>query len=100
MISQPGRHQPHHRDPARLALDDELGDWWRRLDRATRLLDTTGEDRVSAVDCLLDLGPKFVACPRRGTHRTLTECWACFGDHARGDATLAELLAPPASPED
>lgn len=92
--SGPGRHKPHHRDPANLALNPKLGEWWRRLDEATHLLDTTDANRDAAVDCLLNLTQKYVACPRRGTHAKLSDCWSCTSDYLRGDATLAELLAP------
>jgi hypothetical protein len=93
--SQPGRHRPHHRDPARLALDPALGEWWRRLDQASRLLGTSGSDRADAVDCLLNLGQKFIPCRRRGTHRSLHDCNLCAGDYLRGDAGLDELLVAP-----
>lgn len=34
------------------------------------------------------IGPKrYVACPRRGTHLTLVECWCCWNDVVYGKAT-------------
>jgi hypothetical protein len=91
---RPRPPQRHHRDPERLALDPALGGWWRSLDQATKLLDTTGDDRTNAVDCLLNLGQKFVPCSKRGTHRSLRDCTLCAGDCYRGDATVDEVLLP------
>lgn len=39
------------------------------------------------------MGKAYVACPRRGTHTRLAECWMCFGDVAYGYATADEVLA-------
>lgn len=55
-----------------------------------------GQQELWPVDDFVQ--PKaYVACPRRGTHLKITECWLCYGDWAWGRAELAELLGPGAS---
>ena len=50
-----------------------------------------GQQELWPVDDFVQ--PKtYVACPRRGTHLKITECWRCYGDWAWGCADLTELL--------
>lgn len=36
----------------------------------------------------------LVACPKRGQHDRITECWMCWSDVMRGAALEPEVLAP------
>jgi hypothetical protein len=38
----------------------------------------------------------YVPCPRRRTHRRLTDCWMCWCDVMRGAALEPEVLTPDA----
>lgn len=41
------------------------------------------------------VGPaQFVACPDRGQHARITECWPCWSDVHQGRCDLAEALHP------
>ena len=74
-----------------LHLDDAA--WAACLAAEAKLLpdDAPGQLELWPVDDLL--GQKsYVACPRRGTHAQLTDCWMCWCDVAWGFAAAAEVL--------
>jgi hypothetical protein len=37
-------------------------------------------------------GPPMIACPRRGTHTRVTDCWMCWCDVMRGVALEPEVV--------
>jgi hypothetical protein len=51
----------------------------------------------SGFSCEVVAGPvpggEYVACPDRGTHRQLTDCWRCWSDVMRGADIETEVLA-------
>lgn len=72
--------------------------WRDRFRRLLRLLDDAtapGEqlaviqrddiDRAGTCDI-------YVACPRRGLHERLVDCWACWSDVASGKVRASEVL--------
>jgi hypothetical protein len=79
-------------------FDDLLttdAEWYRNFNAALKILEdfSTGQLVLWPVDDLL--GTKtYVACPRRGTHLKITDCWACWCDWAWGKVTASEVLAP------
>ncbi len=44
--------------------------------------------------------PTFIACPRRGTHSSLEECWMCTGDVLAGRITERQALGGSTSRRD
>lgn len=54
----------------------------------------TDPRQLRVVDALRHDGPvRYVACPRRGQHLALTECWMCWSDVHRGAVVQEEVLA-------
>jgi len=43
---------------------------------------------------LLKVSQKYVPCSVRGTHSSLDDCWICYSDVLRGDASRDEVLLP------
>lgn len=47
------------------------------------------------LDLQVDKGPlRYVACPDRGTHTRLNDCWMCWTDVHLGHATQDDVLRP------
>jgi hypothetical protein len=74
-----------------LLIDDVT--WWLRLCAGLRLL-ADNDTRQPAFWPLDDFLTRktYVACPRRGTHETLRECWMCWCDVTWGHATRGQVL--------
>ncbi len=76
-----------------LLTDDQ--DWLRSFSTSLKILEdwSAGQLAIWHVDDLI--GTKsYVACPKRGLHTRITECWLCWCDWAWGKATASEVLAP------
>ena len=83
--------------------DDDLFDnlittdvsWWSAFSFRLEELaaNSVGQAALLPVDDLL-AAKKFVACPRRGAHLKITDCWLCYGDWAWGHATASDVLMP------
>lgn len=70
--------------------------WWHRFRTQLALLtehDARQVVLVPADDLVADL--RYVACPERGTHRRLAECWMCWSDVQLGHVALADVLVEP-----
>lgn len=69
--------------------------WWQGFAASLKVLEdcSTGQQVLWPVDDLI-ADKRYVACPRRGQHRTMVECWLCYGDWAWGHATASQVLAP------
>jgi hypothetical protein len=69
------------------------GTWWIRLPARQRLLDENRPRQQAFWPVSGFIGAKrYVACPSRGTHETLVECWMCWGDVTCGHTTMEQVL--------
>lgn len=68
-------------------------EWWQNFSAALKILEdfSAGQLVLWPVDDLIGQ-KRYVACPRRGTHLEITECWLCYGDWVWGMASLTDLL--------
>jgi hypothetical protein len=75
-----------------LLIDDAT--WWLKLAVGLRLLadNDARQGALWPVDDFLAPQKAYVACPRRGTHETLRECWACWCDVTGGHASKDDVL--------
>lgn len=69
-------------------FDDLLFDedtWSRGLAAGLQLLADNDAEQAALwpIDDFVS-GKRYVACPRRGTHLTLVECWMCWCDVISG----------------
>jgi len=69
--------------------------WWENFSAALKLLEdwSDGQLVLWPVDDILSR-KRYIACPRRGMHGKITECWLCWCDWAWGYATASEVLVP------
>lgn len=70
-------------------------DWLRSFSASLKILEdwSVGQLALWAVDDLL-AAKAYIACPQRGLHVRLVECWVCWCDVAYGYATASQVLAP------
>ena len=75
-----------------LLTDDQT--WWQDFAASLKVLEdfSTGSLVLWPVDDLIG-SKRYVACPRRGQHQKLVECWMCWCDVAYGHATASQVLA-------
>ena len=69
--------------------------WWAGFQHRLAELasNASGQQALWPVDDFVESNT-YTACPRRGTHRTITECHLCWCDWAWGYASASEVLAP------
>jgi hypothetical protein len=71
-------------------------EWWSNFAAALRILEDFSTGQIAAWPIDDYLGKRtYVACPRRGTHLKIVDCWACWCDWAWGKAALVDLIAQP-----
>lgn len=68
--------------------------WLLEYEQSLDLLEDNAEGQLALWPVEDLLGTKrYIACPRRGAHERLTECWACWCDVTYGYATAAQVLS-------